>query len=287
MPDKLKKEGILMAVKSFRPTTPARRQMTMATFEEITTDKPEKSLLVEQKNTGGRNSQGKITVRHRGGGVKQKYRIIDFKRNKDGIPAKVATIEYDPNRTAYISLVVYADGEKRYIIAPVGLKVGDVIVSGPDADIKVGNTLPLKNIPVGTVVHNVELAAGKGGQLVRSAGSSAQLMAKGNYATLRLPSGETRYVRIECRATIGTVSNLTHEIVKIGKAGRKRRLGWRPAVRGSAMNPNDHPHGGGEGRSPIGRPSPLTPWGKPALGYKTRKPNKYSDRLIIKRRNEK
>ncbi|SCN24066.1 hypothetical protein N3C_1630 [Clostridium sp. N3C] len=277
-----------MAVKSFRPTTPSRRQMTMATFEEITTNKPEKSLLVEQKKTGGRNAQGKITVRHRGGGAKQKYRIIDFKRNKDGIPAKVATIEYDPNRSAYISLVVYADGEKRYIIAPVGLKVGDVIVSGPDADIKVGNALPLKNIPVGTVVHNVELTAGKGGQLVRSAGTSAQLMAKeGNYATLRLPSGEMRYVRLECRATIGTVSNLTHEIVNIGNAGRKRHMGWRPTVRGSVMNPVDHPHGGGEGKSPIGHASPLTPWGKPALGYKTRKPKKYSDRLIIKRRNEK
>lgn len=288
MPDKLKKEGILMAVKSFRPTTPSRRQMTMATFEEITTDKPEKSLLVEQKKTGGRNAQGKITVRHRGGGVKQKYRIIDFKRNKDSVPAKVATIEYDPNRSAYISLVVYADGEKRYILAPVGLKVGDVIVSGPDADIKVGNALPLKNIPVGTVVHNIELAVGKGGQLVRSAGASAQLMAKeGNYATLRLPSGEMRYVRIECRATIGTVSNLTHEIVNIGNAGRKRHMGWRPTVRGSVMNPVDHPHGGGEGRSPIGHASPLTPWGKPALGYKTRKPKKYSDRLIIKKRNEK
>ena len=277
-----------MAVKSFRPTTPSRRQMTMPTFEEITTDKPEKSLVVVQKKSGGRNSQGKITVRHRGGGAKQKYRIIDFKRNKDGIPARVATIEYDPNRSAYISLVVYADGEKRYIIAPVGLKVGDVIVSGPDADIKVGNALPLKNIPVGTVVHNVELAAGKGGQLVRSAGTSAQLMAKeGNYATLRLPSGEMRYVRIECRATIGTVSNLTHEIVNIGNAGRKRHMGWRPTVRGSVMNPVDHPHGGGEGRSPIGRPGPVTPWGKPALGYKTRNKKKASSKFIVKRRNEK
>ncbi|WP_139905869.1 50S ribosomal protein L2 [Clostridium thermarum] len=277
-----------MAVKSFNPTTPSRRQMTVPTFEEITTDKPEKSLLVVQKKTGGRNAQGKITVRHRGGGAKQKYRIIDFKRNKDGIPARVATIEYDPNRSAYISLVVYADGEKRYIIAPVGLKVGDVIVSGPDADIKVGNALPLKNIPVGTVIHNVELSAGKGGQLVRSAGASAQLMAKeGNYATLRLPSGEMRYVRIECRATVGTVSNLTHEIVNIGNAGRKRHMGWRPTVRGSVMNPVDHPHGGGEGKSPIGHPSPLTPWGKPALGYKTRKHKKYSDRLIVKKRNAK
>lgn len=277
-----------MAVKKFNPTTPSRRNMTMPTFEEITTDVPEKSLLVEKKRTGGRNAQGKITVRHHGGGAKQKYRIIDFKRNKDSIPAKVATIEYDPNRSAYIALVVYADGEKRYIIAPVSLKVGDVIVSGPDADIKVGNTLPMKNIPVGTIIHNIELTAGKGAQLVRSAGASAQLMAKeGNYATLRLPSGEMRYVRIECRATIGTVSNLTHEIVNIGKAGRTRHLGIRPTVRGSVMNPVDHPHGGGEGKSPIGHPGPLTPWGKPALGYKTRKHKKYSDRFIIKRRNAK
>ncbi len=277
-----------MAVKKFRPTTPSRRNMTMATFEEITTDVPEKSLLVSKTKSGGRNAQGKITVRHRGGGAKQKYRIIDFKRRKDGIPAKVATIEYDPNRSAYIALVVYADGEKRYIIAPVGLKVGDVIVSGPDADIKVGNTLPIANIPVGSVIHNIELQVGKGAQLVRSAGSSAQLMAKeGEYAQVRLPSGEVRYVRINCRATIGTVSNLTHEIVKIGKAGRKRHLGFRPTVRGSVMNPNDHPHGGGEGKSPIGHPSPLTPWGKPALGYKTRKTKKYSDKFIVKRRNKK
>lgn len=277
-----------MAVKSFRPTTPSLRQMTMPTFEEITTDTPEKSLLVALKSKAGRNAQGKITVRHRGSGVKKNYRIIDFKRNKDGIPAKVATIEYDPNRSAYIALVVYADGEKRYIIAPVGLKVGTTIVSGPDADIKVGNTLPIINIPVGTIIHNVELAAGKGAQLVRAAGSSAQLMAKeGEYAQLRLPSGEMRYVRLECRATIGTVSNLTHEIVNLGKAGRKRHMGIRPTVRGSVMNPNDHPHGGGEGKSPVGRPGPVTPWGKPALGYKTRKHKKYSDRLIVKRRNEK
>ncbi|GFP77867.1 50S ribosomal protein L2 [Clostridium fungisolvens] len=277
-----------MAVKKFNPTTPSRRNMTMSTFEEITTDIPEKSLLVSLSSTGGRNAQGKITVRHHGGGAKRKYRIIDFKRNKDGITAKVATIEYDPNRSAYIALVVYADGEKRYILAPVGLKVGDVIVSGPESDIKPGNALPLKNIPVGTFVHNVELQAGKGGQMVRSAGTAAQLMAKeGGYATLRLPSGEMRYVRIECRATIGTVSNLTHEIIKIGKAGRKRHMGWRPTVRGSVMNPVDHPHGGGEGKSPVGRPSPLTPWGKPALGYKTRKHKKYSDRFIIKRRNNK
>jgi large subunit ribosomal protein L2 len=277
-----------MAVKKFNPTTPSRREMTMPTFEEITTDKPEKSLLVALKRKAGRNNQGKITVRHRGGGAKQSYRIIDFKRNKDSIPAKVTTIEYDPNRSAYIALVTYADGDKRYIIAPVGLKVGDVVFSGPDVDIKVGNTLPIKNIPVGTIIHNVELQSGKGAQLVRSAGTSAQLMAKeGEYATLRLPSGEMRYVRLECRATIGTVSNLTHEIVNLGSAGRKRHLGFRPTVRGSVMNPVDHPHGGGEGKSPIGHPGPLTPWGKPALGLKTRKHKKYSDRLIVKKRNAK
>jgi large subunit ribosomal protein L2 len=277
-----------MAVKKFNPTTPSRREMTMPTFEEITTDKPERSLLVALKRQAGRNNQGKITVRHRGGGAKQSYRIIDFKRNKDGIPAKVSTVEYDPNRSAYIALVTYADGEKRYIIAPVGLKVGDVLFSGSDVDIKVGNALPIKNIPVGTIIHNVELQAGKGAQLVRSAGTSAQLMAKeGEYATLRLPSGEMRYVRLECRATIGTVSNLTHEIVNLGSAGRKRHLGFRPTVRGSVMNPVDHPHGGGEGKSPIGHPGPLTPWGKPALGLKTRKHKKYSDRLIVKKRNAK
>ncbi|MGG7079417.1 50S ribosomal protein L2 [Clostridium sardiniense] len=277
-----------MAVKTFRPMTPSRRNMTMPTFEEITTNEPEKSLLVSLKKTGGRNAQGKITVRHHGGGAKRKYRIIDFKRNKDGIPANVATIEYDPNRSAYIALVVYADGDKRYIIAPAGLKVGDKIVSGADADIKPGNALPLLNIPVGTFIHNIELQAGKGGQLVRAAGLSAQLMAKeGKYATLRLPSGEMRYVRIECRATIGSVSNSTNDIVKIGKAGRKRHMGIRPTVRGSVMNPCDHPHGGGEGKSPVGRPSPMTPWGKPALGYKTRKNKKYSDKLIIKGRNKK
>ncbi len=277
-----------MAVKKFNPTTPSRRNMTMASFEEITTDVPEKSLLVSKKKTGGRNAQGKITVRHHGGGAKQKYRLIDFKRTKDGIPAKVATIEYDPNRSAYIALVVYADGEKRYIIAPVGLKVGDVVVSGSDADIKVGNTLPITNIPVGTIIHNIELQVGKGAQLVRSAGSSAQLMAKeGAYAQVRLPSGEVRYVRVNCRATIGTVSNLTHEIVNIGKAGRKRHMGIRPTVRGSVMNPNDHPHGGGEGKSPVGHASPRTPWGKPALGYKTRKTKKYSDKFIVKKRNRK
>ncbi|MCY6354718.1 50S ribosomal protein L2 [Clostridium sp. ZS2-4] len=277
-----------MAVKKFRPTTPSRRQMTVATFEEITTNQPEKSLLVTIKKNAGRNNTGRITVRHRGGGEKRKYRLIDFKRNKDGIPAKVATIEYDPNRTAYIALLNYVDGEKRYIIAPVGLKVGSTVISGPEADIKAGNALPLKNIPVGTVIHNIELQAGKGGQIVRAAGASAQLMAKeGNYAILRLPSGEMRYVRIECRATIGTVSNLTNDIINIGKAGRKRHMGFRPTVRGSVMNPNDHPHGGGEGRSPVGRPGPVTPWGKPTLGYKTRKNKKYSDGMIIKKRGQK
>lgn len=277
-----------MAVKKFRPTTPSRREMTMPTFEEITTSTPEKSLLVSLKKSGGRNAQGKITVRHRGGGAKRKYRIIDFKRNKDGIDAKVTSIEYDPNRTAFIALVVYKDGEKKYILAPNGIKVGDIIESGAESDIKPGNALPLKNIPVGTVIHNIELQAGKGGQLVRAAGGSAQLMAKeGNYATLRLPSGETRYIRIECRATIGSLSNSTNEIVNFGKAGRRRHLGWRPAVRGSVMNPCDHPHGGGEGKTPVGRPSPVTPWGKPTLGYKTRKTKKYSDGFIIKSRNSK
>ncbi len=276
-----------MAVKKFRPTTPSRRQMTMASFEEITTNSPEKSLLVSLKKTGGRNAQGKITVRHHGGGAKRKYRIIDFKRNKDGIPAKVATIEYDPNRTANIALLNYADGEKRYILAPVGIKVGDTLLSGPEADIKPGNALALKNMPVGTVVHNIELKAGKGAQLVRSAGVSAQLMAKeGNKALLRLPSGEMRYVSIECKATIGQVGNVEHANETIGKAGRKRHMGIRPTVRGSVMNPNDHPHGGGEGRSPIGRPSPVTPWGKPALGYKTRKKNKASNKLIVSRRTK-
>ena len=277
-----------MAIKKFRPTTPSRRNMTMSDFAEITTDKPLKSLLVSTKRSGGRNNQGKITVRHRGGGAKQAYRLIDFKRTKDGIPAKVSTIEYDPNRSAYIALVVYADGEKRYIIAPVGLKVGDVIVSGVDADIKVGNTLPISNIPLGSTIHNIELQVGKGAQLVRSAGSSAQLMAKeGEYAQVRLPSGEVRYIRLNCRATIGTVSNVTHDIVNIGKAGRKRHLGFRPTVRGSVMNPNDHPHGGGEGKAPVGHASPMTPWGKPALGYKTRKTKKYSDKFIVKGKNRK
>lgn len=277
-----------MAVKKYDPTSPGRRGMTVATFEEITKKEPEKSLLVSLKRTGGRNAQGKITVRHIGGGNKVKYRIIDFKRNKDDIPAKVAAIEYDPNRTAYIALLNYADGEKRYIIAPVGLNVGDTVVSGDKADIKVGNALPIRSIPVGTFIHNIELTAGKGGQMVRAAGNGAQLMAKeGEYAQVRLPSGEVRYVRLECRATIGTVGNVTNEIVNIGKAGRKRHMGVRPTVRGSVMNPVDHPHGGGEGKSPIGHPGPLTPWGKPALGYKTRKHKKYSDRFIVKKRGTK
>jgi large subunit ribosomal protein L2 len=259
--------------------------MTVSTFEEITTSKPEKSLVVSLKKHSGRNNQGKITIRHRGGGNKIKYRIIDFKRQKDGVPAKVSTIEYDPNRSANIALVVYADGEKRYILAPEGVAVGTEIMSGPTADIKSGNAMMLKDMPTGTVVHNIELKPGKGGQLARSAGMSAQLMAKeGEMALLRLPSGEMRYVRKECRATIGVVGNSSHENVTIGKAGRKRHMGIRPTVRGSVMNPNDHPHGGGEGRAPIGRPSPCTPWGKPALGYKTRKKNKQSDKYIVSRR---
>ncbi|MCL2323440.1 MAG: 50S ribosomal protein L2 [Oscillospiraceae bacterium] len=274
-----------MAIKGFKPTTPSRRHMTVDAYEELTGIASEKSLLVTKKKSGGRNNNGKITVRHIGGGSKQKYRIIDFKRNKDDIPAKVASIEYDPNRSAYIALVNYKDGEKRYILAPNGIKVGDILVSGSNSDIKPGNCLPLKNIPIGTFVHNIELQSGKGGQIVRSAGTAAQLMAReNNFATLRLPSGEMRYVRIECRATIGTVSNSTHEIINLGNAGRKRHMGIRPTVRGSVMNPVDHPHGGGEGKSPIGHPGPLTPWGKPALGYKTRKTHKYSDRMIISRR---
>ena len=276
-----------MAIKKFKPTSPALREMTVFISDEVTTNQPEKSLLVPLKKNSGRNVHGRITVRHRGGGNRRKYRVIDFKRNKDGIPAKVATIEYDPNRTANIALLNYADGEKRYILAPIGIKVGDTLLSGPDADIKPGNALALRNMPVGTVVHNVELKAGKGAQLVRSAGVSAQLMAKeGNKALLRLPSGEMRYVSIECKATIGQVGNVEHANETIGKAGRKRHMGIRPTVRGSVMNPNDHPHGGGEGRSPIGRPSPVTPWGKPALGYKTRKKNKASNKLIVSRRTK-
>ena len=276
-----------MAIKKFKPTSPALREMTVFISDEVTTNQPEKSLLVPLKKNSGRNVHGKITVRHRGGGNRRKYRIIDFKRNKDGIPAKVATIEYDPNRTANIALLNYADGEKRYILAPVGIKVGDTLLSGPTADIKPGNALALKNMPVGTVVHNIELKAGKGAQLVRSAGVSAQLMAKeGNKALLRLPSGEMRYVSIECKATIGQVGNVEHANETIGKAGRKRHMGIRPTVRGSVMNPNDHPHGGGEGRAPIGRSGPVTPWGKPALGYKTRKKNKASNKLIVSRRTK-
>jgi ribosomal protein L2 len=274
-----------MAIKKFKPTTPSRRHMTVIKSEEITKFSPEKSLLTSLKKNAGRNSQGKITVRHKGGGEKRKYRIIDFKRDKDGIPAKVAGIEYDPNRTANIALLNYKDGEKRYILAPLGLKVGDVIVSGEGSDIKVGNCLKMKDMPVGTVIHNIELKKGKGGQLVRSAGISAQLMAKeGKNVLLRLPSGEMRYVNAECKATIGQVGNADHSNVTIGKAGRKRHMGIRPTVRGSVMNPNDHPHGGGEGRSPIGRPSPVTPWGKPALGYKTRNKKKQSNKMIVTRR---
>ena len=276
-----------MAIKKFKPTSPALRQMTVLVSDEITCNQPEKSLLVSLKKNSGRNAQGKITVRHRGGGNRRKYRIIDFKRNKDGIPAKVATIEYDPNRTANIALLHYADGEKAYILAPVGLEVGTTVLSGPTADIKPGNAMALKDMPVGTVIHNIELKPGKGAQLVRSAGVSAQLMAKeGNKALLRLPSGEMRYVSIECKATIGQVGNIEHGNVVIGKAGRKRHMGIRPTVRGSVMNPCDHPHGGGEGRTSIGRPSPVTPWGKPALGYKTRKKNKASNKLIVSRRTK-
>ncbi|MDR1134783.1 MAG: 50S ribosomal protein L2 [Clostridiales Family XIII bacterium] len=277
-----------MGIRKYNPTTPGRRGMTVSTFEEITTDKPEKSLTVTLKKHAGRNVRGKITVRHRGGGTRHKYRIIDFKRNKDSIPGKVATIEYDPNRSANIALIVYADGDKRYIIAPHKLKVGDTVISGPDADIQTGNALPLANIPVGTIVHCIEMKPGKGAQMVRAAGNGAQLMAKENdYAQVRLPSGEVRRIRIECRATIGEVGNLDHENIKIGKAGRKRLMGIRPTVRGSVMNPNDHPHGGGEGKAGIGRVGPVTPWGKPALGYKTRKKNKPSDKYIVKRRNKK
>ena len=276
-----------MAIKKFKPTSPALRQMTVLVSDEITCNQPEKSLLVSLKKNSGRNAQGKITVRHRGGGNRRKYRIIDFKRNKDGIPAKVATIEYDPNRTANIALLHYADGEKAYILAPVGLEVGTTVLSGPTADIKPGNAMALKDMPVGTVIHNIELKPGKGAQLVRSAGVSAQLMAKeGKKALLRLPSGEMRFVSIDCKATIGQVGNIEHGNVVIGKAGRKRHMGIRPTVRGSVMNPCDHPHGGGEGRTSIGRPSPVTPWGKPALGYKTRKKNKASDKLIVSRRSK-
>lgn len=274
-----------MAIKRFKPTSPARRFMTVSTFSEITTTKPEKSLLESKNRTGGRNANGRITVRHIGGGNRNKYRIIDFKRNKDDVVATVASIEYDPNRSANIALLNYADGEKRYILAPVGLNKGDKVMSGENADIKVGNALPLDKIPVGTMLHNIEMQPGKGGQIARSAGNAAQLMAKeGKYATLRLPSGEMRYIPLKCRATIGQVGNLEHEIVSLGKAGRKRHMGIKPTVRGVVMNPCDHPHGGGEGKSPIGMPSPVTPWGVPTMGYKTRKKNK-SNKYIVKRIN--
>ena len=277
-----------MGIKTYNPYTPSRRQMTGSDFSEITKTTPEKSLLDSKKRTAGRNSQGKITVRHRGGGAKKKYRIIDFKRNKDGIPAKVVGIEYDPNRTANIALICYADGEKAYILAPEGLKDGMTVMNGENAEVRVGNCLPLANIPVGTQIHNIELYPGKGGQLVRSAGNSAQLMAKeGKYATLRLPSGEMRMVPIICRASVGVVGNGEHNLINIGKAGRKRHMGIRPTVRGSVMNPNDHPHGGGEGKTSIGRTGPCTPWGKPALGLKTRKKNKSSNKLIVRRRDGK
>ena len=277
-----------MGIKTYNPYTPSRRNMTGLDFDVITKDTPEKSLTVSLKKTAGRNNQGKITVRHHGGGSRRKYRIIDFKRRKDDVPAVVASIEYDPNRTANIALLNYADGEKAYILAPVGLKVGDKLMNGANADIRVGNCLPLENIPVGTEIHNIELYPGKGGQLVRSAGNSAQLMAKeGKYATLRLPSGEMRMVPITGRATIGQVGNIEHGLVNIGKAGRKRHMGIRPTVRGSVMNPNDHPHGGGEGRTSIGRPGPCTPWGKPALGLKTRKKNKQSNKMIVRTRDGK
>ena len=277
-----------MAVKTYKPTTPSRRFMTAADFSMLSDVKPEKSLVVKLKKTAGRNSYGRITVRHRGGGNKSKYRVIDFKRDKVDMPATVMTLEYDPNRSAFIALIQYEDGVKSYIIAPQELKVGDVVVSGPDADIKPGNALPLNNIPVGTFIHNIELYPGKGAQLARSAGNMAQLMAKENgMALLRLPSGELRNVPANCMATVGVVSNPEHANINYGKAGRKRHMGWRPTVRGSVMNPCDHPHGGGEGKSPIGRSGPVTPWGKPTLGYKTRKKHKASDKFIVKRRNSK
>lgn len=276
-----------MGIKKYRPYTPSRRHMTSSTFEEITKTTPEKSLIITLKKNSGRNNQGKITVRHRGGGYKLKYRVIDFKRNKDGIPATVVGVEYDPNRTANIALLSYADGEKRYILAPLGLQVGQKVMSGETAEIRIGNALRMRDIPVGQTIHNIEMKPGKGGQLVRSAGMSAQLMAKeGKYATVKLPSGEMRLLPIDCKATIGQVGNIDHELITIGKAGRKRHMGIRPTVRGSVMNPNDHPHGGGEGRSPIGRPNPCTPWGKPALGYKTRKKNKQSNKYIVRSRNK-
>ena len=277
-----------MGIKTYNPYTPSRRNMTGSDFSEVTKTTPEKSLLASKKKNAGRNNQGKITVRHHGGGNRQKYRIIDFKRNKEGVPAKVIGVEYDPNRTANIALICYADGEKAYILAPQGLTDGMTVMNGAEAEVRVGNCLPLSAIPVGTQIHNIELYPGKGGQLVRSAGNSAQLMAKeGKYATLRLPSGEMRMVPIICRATIGVVGNGDHSLINIGKAGRKRHMGIRPTVRGSDMNPNDHPHGGGEGKAPVGRKSPMTPWGKPAMGLKTRKSKKASNKLIIRRRDGK
>ena len=277
-----------MAVRVYKPTSPARRFMSVLTFEEITKKSPEKSLTTDLRHRAGRNFQGKITVRHQGGGARRKYRIIDFKRTKDGIPAKVASIEYDPNRTCFIALLNYADGEKRYILAPQDLHVGDTVMSGAEADIKPGNCLPIQNIPLGTQIHNVEIKQGRGGQMVRSAGTAAQLIAKeGEYAQVRLPSGEVRKVKIDCRATVGTVGNSDHELVRIGKAGRKRHMGVRPTVRGVVMNPVDHPHGGGEGRSPVGMPAPMSPWGKPTQGVKTRKHKKYSDKMIVKKAGSK
>lgn len=277
-----------MPIKKYKPTTPSRRSMTVSTFEELDKVEPERSLMCELKKNAGRNSYGRITVRHRGGGNKRKYRIIDFKRDKDGITAVVDSIQYDPNRSANIALLIYEDGEKRYILAPVGLKKGHKIISGTGSDIMPGNALLIKDIPVDTLIHNIEIYPGKGGQLVRSAGNSAQLMAKeGKYSQVRLPSSEVRYIRMDCKATIGQVGNPDHENISIGKAGRKRHMGWRPTVRGSVMNPNDHPHGGGEGKSPIGRSGPVTPWGKPALGLKTRNPRAKTDKFIVKRRNTK
>ena len=277
-----------MAIRVYKPTSPARRFMSVLTFEEITKKEPERSLVTDLRHKAGRNHHGKITVRHQGGGARRKYRIIDFKRNKDGIPATVKAIEYDPNRTCFIALLYYADGEKRYILAPLGLKVGDTVMSGPDADIKPGNCLPIENIPLGTLIHNVEIKVGRGGQMVRSAGTAAQLMAKeGAYAQVRLPSGEVRKVAMNARATVGQVGNTDHSNVRVGKAGRSRHMGIRPAVRGVVMNPCDHPHGGGEGKSPVGMPAPMSPWGKKTQGVKTRKHRKYSDKLIISRKSKK
>ena len=277
-----------MAIRVYKPTSPARRFMSVLTFEEITKKTPERSLVTDLRHKAGRNHHGKITVRHQGGGARRKYRIIDFKRNKDGIPATVKAIEYDPNRTCFIALLYYADGEKRYILAPLGLKVGDTVMSGPEADIKPGNCLPIENIPLGTLVHNIEIKVGRGGQMVRSAGTAAQVMAKeGAYAQVRLPSGEVRKVSMKARATVGQVGNTDHSNVRIGKAGRSRHMGIRPSVRGVVMNPCDHPHGGGEGRSPVGMPAPMSPWGKKTQGVKTRKHRKYSDKLIVSRKSKK